>query len=248
MGRWLKHLFILCRKEIGDAFASPFIYVVTGIFSILMGWLFFNYLILSKNLSTLTITETVIKPIFGNMNFIFLFLAPLLTMRTFAEEKKMHTLELLFTSHLSHLQIILGKYLALLFQILFTLSFTLLFPLILQLSGYSDWGIVAANYLGLIFSIMAYLTVGLFASSLTENQIVSALASFALLFGCILLVVSIQATNNPLVGEMARYLSVPYHYEGFVRGGVRTYSLVYYLSFIGFFLYLTHKSLDSRKW
>jgi ABC-2 type transport system permease protein len=248
MRRFLKGLLVLGQKEVKDIFGSPFIYVVSGLYALIIGWLFFNYLNQSKDLTNITIGDSVLRPIFGNMNFFFIFLAPLLTMKAFAEEKSRHTLDLLFSSPLSHWQLILAKYGAQLVSVLFLLLFTVIFPVVLGASGYEDWGVVAANYLGLILSVMAYLSVGLFTSSLTENQIVSALLSFAILLGMMLLVISVQATNNVFVGEMIRYLAPPYHYEAFVRGGIRTYSLVYFISFIWFFLYLTLKSLDRRRW
>ena len=245
---YCKKIMVLAKKELRDAFSSPLVYVLAGLFSLMMGWLFFNYLVQSKQMTTTTMTMGVITPIFGNINFIFIFLCPLITMRSFAEEKKQHTLDLLLRSELTEMQIILGNFISNVAMVLFMLSLTLLFPLILSFSGYSDWGVVWSSYLGIVLSIMAYTAVGLFCSSLTDNQIVASLLTFCILLGSMLLVISVNATNNYLLALMVQYLTIPFHYEGFTRGLLRSYSVVYFLSFYAFFFSLTLKSLQSRKW
>ena len=92
---YLRQVWTLAKKEMKDAFSSPLVYVLCGLFTLIIGWLFFNYLIQSKQMTSTTMSQTVIAPIFGNINFIFIFLAPLLTMRSFAEERKTYTLDLL---------------------------------------------------------------------------------------------------------------------------------------------------------
>jgi len=244
----LSNILVLTKKELKDTFTSPLIYVLTGLFSFMIGWLFFNYILQSKEMSTTTMTQGVITPIFGNINFIFVFLCPLLTMRSFAEEKAKFTLDLLLRSELSEMQIILGKFLSLIIAQLFMLSFTLLFPIILSLSGYSDWGVVASSYVGIILSLMTYTAVGLFCSSLTDNQIVASLLTFCILLGSMLMVISVNATNNYLLALMTQYMTIPFHYEGFTRGVIKSYSLVYFICAWIFFFLLTQKTLQSRKW
>ena len=239
---------ILAKKELKDSFTSPLIYVLSGLFSLMMGWLFFNYLLQSKEMTTTTMTHAVITPIFGNINFIFVFLCPLITMKSFAEERKQHTLDLLLRSDLTEMQIILGKFISNVMLVLFMLALTLLFPLVLAFSGYSDWGVVGSSYLGIAFSIMCYTAVGIFCSSLTDNQIVASLLTFCVLLGSMLLVISVNATNNYLLALIIQYLTIPFHYEGFTRGLVRSYSLIYFISFLSFFFLLTLKSIQSRKW
>jgi ABC-2 type transport system permease protein len=245
---YFKKINVLVKKELKDSFFSPLIYILTGLFCFMMGWLFFNYLMQAKTLTTASMTQAVITPIFGNMNFIFIFLCPLLTMRTFAEERKQSTLDLLLRSQLSEMQIIIGKFISNTILVIFMLSFTFVFPMILALSGYSDWGVVGSSYLGVLLSIMAYLSVGLFCSSLTDNQIVASLLTFCILLGSMLMVISVNATNNYLLALMIQYLTVPFHYDGFVKGVLHSYSLIYFISFISFFFLLTLKSLQSRKW
>lgn len=245
---WVNGLWVLYKKEIKDSFLSPMLYILTALFCGIIGWLFFNYLVMSKDATTASLTQAVLVPIFGNMNFIFLFMAPLLTMRCFAEEKKLNTLDLLFHSRLDNIQIILGKLLASFTGALFMLSFTLVFPIVLSVSGYSDWAVVGTAYLGLLLSVLGYLAVGIFASSLTENQVVAAILGFCLLLGSMLLVMSANASQNYIVGQILSYLSVPYHFEAFVRGALKSYSFIYFISFLGFFVFLTRESLESRNW
>ncbi|MBC7714942.1 MAG: ABC transporter permease subunit [Rhizobacter sp.] len=245
---YTQKIAILAKKELKDAFSSPLIYILAGLFSLMMGWLFFNYLLQSKEMTTTTMTQGVIIPIFGNINFIFIFLCPLITMRSFAEEKRQHTLDLLLRSELTEMQIILGKFISNILMVFFMLSLTLLFPVILAFSGYSDWGVVGSSYLGIGLSVMAYTSVGLFCSSLTDNQIVASLLTFCILLGSMLLVISVNATNNYIFALMIQYMTIPFHYEGFTKGLLRSYSFVYFISFLAFFFLLTLKSLQSRKW
>jgi len=241
-------IHLLVKKELRSYFTSPLIYILTAFFVASSGWFFFNYIVMSKNLTNLNLSSSVLMPTFGNINFLLLMISPLITMKMFAEEKRENTLDLLFLSNLNHFDIILGKFISSLMLILFMLLFTLIYPLILSFSGYSDWGTVAMGYLGLIFSVSSYLMVGLFASSLTENQILSAVISFAILIFFMFFILASNATNNVLVGQIVRYISLTYHYEPFARGILRSYNLFYYLSFIFFFYFLTNRSLDSRKW
>ena len=243
-GNW----WLLVKKELKDAFGSPLVYILAALFSLITGWLFFNYLIASKELSEQTLTQSVFINIFGNMNFIFIFLAPLLTMKTFAEEKKQHTLELLLTSHLSHLQIIMAKITSCFVQAFFLIALTLIFPIILSISGYGHWGVVSTSYVGILLCIWCYLSVGVFASSLTENQIVAALLTFSILLGLMLFVLTGNATDSRILSEILQYISLSAHFESFVKGAIMSFDIFYFVSFSGFFVYLTHLSLDTRRW
>lgn len=245
---YMTKIMILVKKELKDSFLSPLIYILAGLFCFMMGWLFFNYLLQAKTLTSASMTQAVITPIFGNINFIFVFLCPLITMRSFAEERKQFTLDLLLRSELTEMQIIIGKFISNFVMVFFMLSFTFVFPVILAFSGYSDWGVVGSSYLGVILSVMAYLSVGIFCSSLTDNQIVAGLLTFCILLGSMLMVISANATNNYLLALIIQYMTVPFHYEGFVKGVIRSYSLVYFISYLGLFFLLTLKSLQARKW
>jgi ABC-2 type transport system permease protein len=175
-------------------------------------------------------------------------MTPMLTMRTFAEERNKFTLDLLLSSRLSETEIILGKYFSTLILTLFILLFSAIFPIILTFSGFNDWGLVLTSYLGIIFSISSYIMVGIFCSSLTDNQIIASLMTFCILLGSMLLVATVNVTNNYILAEMVQYLTIPFHYEGFTKGLLRSYSFVYFGSFFYLFYLLTLKTLQARKW
>ncbi len=241
-------LISLIKKELKDHFQSPLTYVLCALFTFMTGWLFFNYVVQSKEFTSLTLGSSVVLPIFGNINFIFLFLAPLLTMKSFSEEWKNHTMDLLLTSRLSLNQIIIGKFISLSLVAFFLVSFTVLFPIILNIAGYKDIGTILTSYLGVGLSIMAYVMVGMFTSSLTDNQIFAAVMSFCILLSSMLLVISIQATQNQILGQMVQYTAIAFHYESFVKGVIKSFNLVYFASYIFFFFLLIKISLQSRKW
>ncbi len=240
--------WVLYKKEIKDYFNSSSIYILAGLFILISGWLFFNHLLNSKEPTTLTLTATVLIPTFGNINLMFLFFAPIITMKIFAEEKKQKTLELLFLSKLTDTQIIFSKLMAALTVSLFLVSLTVIFPIILFLSGYKDYGVVFTSYMGLIFCISCYLSVGIFTSSLTQNQIIAAILSFSFLIGFVLLILSVNTSELSMTKDIFKYMSVPFHLEGFVLGSIKSFSFVYFASFCGFFFFLTKKSLEARHW
>lgn len=240
--------WILYKKEVKDYFNSSTVYVLAGLFILISGWLFFNYLLASKEPTNQSLTVSVLIPTFGNINLIFLFFAPLITMRVFAEEKKLRTLELLFLSKLSDSQIIFSKLLASLTVAIFLIGLTAIFPIILCLSGYKDFGLIFTSYLGLILCVLCYLSVGIFTSSLTQNQIVAAILSFTLLLGFMLMILSVNTNELAMTKDILKYMSVPFHFEGFVMGSLKNFSFFYFFSFLGFFFYLTKKSLEVRHW
>lgn len=248
MRRTFRGIWLVSKKDLADLFYSPLTYVLAALFSFILGWLFFNYLMTSKVATSQTLTPAVVEPIFGNMNLIFVFLVPLMTMNSFSGEKRNGTLDLLFRSQLTDWQIILGKFLSQFLLAVFLLSFTLIFVVVLKTAEYKDWPIIWTSYFGLLCSVSCYIAVGLFTSTLTENGIISSLLSFCLLISSMILVLSSNALENEFVTELIQYLTVPYHYFAFSKGVIRSYSIVFFLSFVGFFLYLTWRSLERRKW
>ncbi len=242
------NIFILTKKELKSYFLSPLIYIVAALFTLIVGWLFFNYLIIAKQVEHSSITDTVIVPIFGNLNFLFLLIAPITTMGVFTEEYKNNTMDLLHISKVNDLDIVLSKLIASVFSNLFLLLLTLILPIILFFSGHSDWGIFISCYFGMILSIFCYCSVGVFTSSISKNQIVASFLTFFLLFGLMLFALAANATDNQMVAEFIRYLGITFHYQGFARGAIRNYDVVYYLTFPIFFIFLTYKRLDARNW
>ncbi|MDD0851567.1 ABC transporter permease [Halobacteriovorax sp. GB3] len=244
----LKGSMILMKKELSDYFSSPLIYIIAGVFSLIMGLLFYNFLVTNQELTNLSLANSILLPTFGAMNFLLMFIVPLLTMGHFAEESKNETLDLILRSDLSVVDIIIAKFLSTFFVVLFLVMLTLVFPIILSFSGYDQWAIVWTNYGAVLLSVCAYIAVGLFASSITENQIVSVVVSFSVLFAFLLLINMSSVTENYIVGMILQYFSIGFHHAHLSKGMVVSFNLVYYVSFVGFFSFLTYKSLDSRNW
>jgi ABC-2 type transport system permease protein len=182
-----------------------------------------------------------------NSAVIVLFVMPMITMRTYSEEKRSGTIELLLTSPLSDAQIILGKFFGAMGLYAAMLGVTLLYMLILFWYGNPEWKPIAAGYLGLLLMGGCFVSMGLLVSSLTKNQIVAGIATFAL-FLFLWVINWIGETAGPTTREVVTYLSITEHFDDFARGIVDTKHLIYYLSFITFGLFLTAKSVDSERW
>ncbi len=239
----MERISILCLRELREYASSSFYPLFIGIFSFVMGWIFFHFILASKEWNEHSVLMNVLGPLFGNMNFVFMIMAPFLTMKSFSEEFKHKTFDLLCLSKLTYTEMILGKWLALFTVILVMLCLSLVFPLTLGLAGFSDWGIVFSSYGGLLLSCGLYLMVGLFASSLTSHQVVSALTSFLILFFLMILVLTANISENVFVSQILSFISTPFHFEPFSRGMIRSYDTVYYLSAYFLFYYLTLRHL-----
>jgi ABC-2 type transport system permease protein len=251
----MKHIWLLARKDLRSYFHSPIAYIVIAMFLLIMGWMFSNLFSYYVNgmrqfagvgfTQKPSLSDNVIRPLFGNMNVILLILAPFITMRLLAEEKKDQTLVLLATAPIRTWQIVAGKFLAGLGLVVVMLAFTLVYPIILQLTASPDWGVILGCYLGLLLIGSAYVSIGLFWSSRTENQIVAG----ALTFGTILFFWLISWASHragPVWSDVLNHLSLINHFNGFAQGLFETSALVYYLSFTGFGLFLTHLSIESE--
>jgi ABC-2 type transport system permease protein len=248
----------IIRKELTVYFTTPIFYL-TGFFFLVLGGYFFYTNILVYSLysyqgaqypqlaAQLNATQMVFRPLFGTLAIVFLMMVPLLTMRLLAEEKRSGTAELLFTYPLTDWAIILGKFLSALLVYAILLGLTGTYPLIFAWVGPVDWGVMAGGYLGLLLVGGACLALGLFASSLTENQIIAAVAAFALLL-LFWLIGWQQELGSPGAGALFAALSMMDHFDTFAKGVIDTKDLIYYLSFIYFFLFLTKRQLESRRW
>jgi len=229
----------IALREFKSYLASPMAYVVTGIFLMLTGFFFQS--------SPSTYSETSINGFLVWGSILLLLLASVLTMRLLAEEKKMGTLELLLTAPVRDSEVIVGKFLGSLGILTVMLVLTFYYPLLLWIFGDPDWGPIATGYLGLFLLGGTSLAVGLFASSLTSNQIVAAVVAGGIL--CALWFLSMAADLLPeALGEVASYLSLQYHFPDFMRGVVDTRGIIYYLSITVLFLFLAIRSLASSRW
>jgi len=261
------NIVALIQKELRHYFYSPIAYVVMMIFLTISGYFFHSgmarfsqqytyYKSMSQMygnpeiLSRLNLNDMVIAPALFNMVFIFLFMLPLVMMRSFAEEKSRKTDELLKTSPLSAWQLIIGKFFGafsfVVFMLLPTLAYQfLLFGLMTEQPP--ELGPIVTGYIGVLLFAAAGISVGLFASSLTENQIIGAVIAFVvLLFMFIINFINIPDTT--MLGGMVKYLSVSEHLSNMLRGLIDTRDYVYFLSIAAVFLFLTKRSLETAGW
>ena len=235
----MRNTTTIALREFKSYLASPMAYVVTGIFLMLTGFFFQS--------SPSTYSETSIKGFLVWGSILLLLLASVLTMRLLAEEKKMGTLELLLTAPVRDSEVIVGKFLGSLGILTVMLALTFYYPILLMWFGDPDWGAIATGYLGLFLLGCTSLAVGLFASSLTSNQIVAAVVAGGIL--CALWFLNMAADLLPeAMGEAIGYLSLYYHFPDFMRGVIDTRGIIYYLSITVLFLFLAIRSLESSRW
>jgi ABC-2 type transport system permease protein len=178
---------------------------------------------------------------------VVLFLLPMVTMRTYAEEKRSGTIELLLTSPVTDFQIVMGKFLGAMALYGGMLAVTLIHFGILFIYGRPEWKPILTAYLGLLLFGGCFISVGLFISSLSKNQIVAGASTFAV-FLLLWVITWIGSFTGPIGDKLTAYLSIVDHFDDFTKGVIDTTHLVYYLSFITFGLFLTAKSVDSERW
>ncbi len=235
------------KRELKSYFTSLIAYVIIAIFLVIAGYFFYTNLVMFVMFVGTDVKLGLWQHTFYDMRFVTLSLLPLLTMRLFAEEKKLGTIELLYTSPIRDMEIIMGKYLACLVVYVLMLLLTLLYPVLLEVVFSVEMGPVIAGYTGLFLLGAACIACGIFLSSLTENQIVAAISTIG-----VLLFMWLIDWNEGIAGERSviilHQLSLSEHFFNFIKGVIDIDDIVYYLSFIFLFLYLTRCSLESRKW
>jgi len=252
----MRNVLAIAGKELRGYFASPIAYIVIGFFALLYGWFFyvplsfFNRQSMQMSMGmggTLNINQMLIAPMLTNASVVILFVMPMITMRTYSEEKRSGTIELLLTSPLTDVQIILGKFLGALGLYAALLAVTLIHMAILFTYGSPAWKPVVTGYLGLLLMGSCFLSVGLLISSLTKNQIVAGMVTFAV-FLLLWVITWVGSFGGPTFDKLTTYLSIIDHWDDFGKGVIDTTHVIYYLSFITFGLFLTAKSVDSERW
>jgi len=253
----MRNVWIICQKELRTYFVSPIAYILLGIFAVVFGFFFWNavgYFVyagmeaqMRGGMFPMNVNEQVIRPLVSNVSVIGLFLIPMITMRLFAEEKRTETIELLATSPVRDLEVILGKWLAAMILyaamlLLTALNFAWLFRF-----GNPDWKPLAIAYLGLLLQAGALLAIGTFLSTLTRNQIVAGAVTFGV---CLLLWVLewVSDYNSTPVARVLAYLSVLSHFESFAKGLLSVKDAVFYVTGIFLALFLTARSIESLRW
>lgn len=248
----------IVKKEMRLYFTSPVAWVIITIFLVIAGYFFYNifafYTLASMQSAMnpqmareLNVTDSVLRPLFSNVSVILLLLMPLITMRLFAEERRSGTIELLLTYPIRDGAVLIGKYLAALAVYVLMLALTLLYPAIVFYFARLEWGPLLTGYLGLLLMGATFLAVGIFASSLTENQIVASVTTFGVLL--ILWVIGWSAEYaGGTWGRVLSHLSLLDHFDTFARGVLDTKDVIYYVDVTIVALFLTLRSLEARRW
>jgi ABC-2 type transport system permease protein len=246
------------KKEMRLYFTSPVAWVILTIFTMITGYFFYSifaYYTLASMQSMmnpamareLNVTDSVLRPLFSNVSVILLLLMPMLTMRLFAEERRSGTIELLLTFPVRDGAVLLGKYLAALAMYGVMLALTLVYPALVLYFARVEWGVLATGYLGLLLMGATFLAVGMFASSLTENQIVASIITFGILL--IFWVIGWSADYaGGAWGRVLSHISLLEHFDSFGKGVLDTKDILYYVDFTIVALFLTLRSLETRRW
>lgn len=237
----MRNIGIICRKELSSYLASPMAYIVTAIFLALSGTFFATYL------AGINYADTSLRGFLNAAQILILLFAAVLTMRLVSEERKLGTWEFLLTAPLKDSEIILGKFFGSLGVLIGMLVLTLYYPLLLGIFGDPDWGPIGISYLGLILLGSACLSVGVFASTLSSNQIVSAVVAGGILFGLWFLG-SVGSLAPGGLGELLSYLSLSHHFPDFMRGILDTKAIIYYITVTALFLYSAIGSIETGRW
>lgn len=235
----MKNILTIYKKELRSYFNSPIAYIVIGVFLVITGWFFTSSLFLAG--------VVTMRNVFDIIPFIFLFFIPAISMRSFSEEKKSGTIELLLTKPITDMDIVLGKFLAALTLTAIALAFTLIYVISLSFLGKIDLGSIIAAYIGLLLMSGIYIGIGIFASSLTENQVVAFIISFLIVFALFMLNKILIFLPSTLA-SIFEYISIDYHFGNIARGVIDSRDIIYYLSGITIFVLLTKTSLESRRW
>ncbi len=237
----MNHVIAIVKKELRSYFNSPIAYIFITVFLVLTSWLFFRGFFFTG--------QATMRDYFTILPWIFLFMVPAVTMRLWAEEKKTGTIEILMTWPIQDWEAVLGKFLA--SFIFLAIAVALSFPLVLTVMslGEPDLGAIIGSYLGVLFLGAAYLSIGLWVSSFTKNQIIAFIVAVAISFAMLIIGENIvlYALPNGLVGLFS-YLGLGSHFASISRGVIDSRDIIYYLSVIAFFIFLNIRAVESRKW
>ncbi len=235
----MKNIITIFSKEFKEYFNSPVAYIVIIVFLLVSGWFFQATMFL--------VNQATIGSFLGNVPLLFVFFIPAITMRLFSEEMKSGTMEILTTLPLEDYQIILGKYLAALGLVTVAIGLTLIHPFILMFLGKLDYGEIIGSYLGLFLMGAAFVAIGVFASSITKNQIISFIVAFIVCFVFFMFNKILSLVPSYLV-SLFEYLSIEYHFNNLARGVIDSRDIIYFFSICLFFYSMTLYFVGSRRW
>ena len=253
----MKNVLLICRKEVNGYFVSPIAYLLMAFFGLIFGVGFYTatrqlmqysfQMQMQGGGPSMNVNEQIIRPLLGFASTIALFLVPMITMRLFAEEKRTGTIELLLTSPVTDLEIILGKWLGALLLYVCVLLMSMLNMALLFLWGKPDLRPVLIGYLGLLLQGGCLLAIGALISTMTKNQIIAGIATFFI--SLLLWLLSwFTAFDNSVTAQVVNYMSIVTHFENFGKGVLDSKDVVFYLSMIFLSLFLTSRSLESLRW
>lgn len=232
--RQVPHIF---KKEFRTYFVSPIAYIVISIFLIVTGWFFFSTFFLYN--------QANLRNFFSLLPIVFAFVVPAVTMKLFSEELNVGTYEILLTMPVTYRDVVLGKFLASVAFVAAMLLPTLAYPVTVTFLGDLDWGPVVGGYVGAVLLGASFSAVGLFASSLTRNQIVAFIIGVAICFALVLIDKILLFLPAPLAGVL-EYLGADYHFENISKGILDSRDILYFLSLIFVSLYATHLAMEEK--
>jgi len=247
----------IARKELNSYFRSPIAYGVMAFFALIAGYFFYVSVVyfvrrgmesaMMGQSSPMDLNEYIVRPLLSNISVIGLFLIPMISMRLFAEEKRTGTIELLLTSPVSDLSILLGKWLGAMALYTSMLLISALSMSLLFLYGKPDWHPIVVGYLGLLLQGGALLAITTFISNCTKNQIVAGVAGFAV---CLMLWILdwLSSFGTSPIEKILSYMSVLQHFDSFAKGVLDTKDIIYYVSVIFVGLFLTARSMEALRW
>ena len=246
-------ILTIATREFRNLFLSPLAWVILAVVQLILAWSFFSsldiFFSVQAELTTLPnapgVTDLVISPLFEVASFLLLMIIPLLTMRLISDEKRNKTISLLLSAPLSITEIVLGKFLGLLFFISILLLFISLMPLSLSIGTELDYEKIFSGLLGLFLVLTAFSAAGLYMSSLTDNPMIAAVSTFGLLL--LLWMLNVSSTAAAEGGSALSYLSLHMHFTALLRGILNTRDIAYFLLFSFAFIVLTIRQLETQR-
>jgi ABC-2 type transport system permease protein len=236
----MRNVFYIAGKELRSYFVSPVAYVIVAFWLVAMGFFFW--------LSITSFGEASLRNVFGVVIILLLLISPALTMRLLSEESRTGTLELLLTAPVKDWSVVIGKFLGAFGLYIAMMALTLTYPLLLVLfGGNPDWGPIWSGYIGVLLLGMAFLAVGLFASSLTSNQMVAAVIAFVILL-ILYLISQVVSSVAAGVGDFLSKFSLYDHFDPFPRGIIDLKDVIFYLTFTGVVLFITVQVVEGRRY
>lgn len=237
----MRKTLILARRELASYFFSPVAYIIGALFTLASGFWFFHKIFIPGN-------EASLKPLFDAMAYIMVFVVPLLTMRLLSEEYRSGTIETLITAPITDTAVVLGKFLGVFVFYVAMLAVTLVFLGLMAAYGQPDMGLAGSGYLGLLLLGASFIAVGIFTSTITRHQLLAAIVAIAILSVFAILMQLVARYGGEPYNEMAVRFNAMTYYRDFSRGIIDTRGVVFFVSATALFLFLSVKTLESRRW